>query len=565
MYKRLSITFLICFFAAILLGIIASHFLIRHYQIDPWNPRLPAILPLLILLTLIGLLFRFWRWHYFLRRSGIRIPTRDSLQIYLSAFSQTVIPLFIGEIALKSILIKRHSDTPFPRIILIVAYERLLDLLTLAILTIPYLLGHRYQYPVWAFSLILLVILTAIPAIRKAIWQSLSSILKVVIRWLVPDSHEFLRDYPLSIASTGVTATAMIFSLISWLMVASILPLAAFSLGGHVSWSTGIGGFALSTMAGGVTLLPGSVGITGSAMATMLVQEGMTPSLAGLTALTTRLSTFGLVFLLGLAVLAIYLYRNRSSKKSAPKDAFRYYEHEFAPDARDYYVEKKINLTRNRLNEILQGEDTLQHPKLLADVGVCQHAESRWVLDLGCGPGWYFPMLENDITGVVGIDSSMAQLRLAKGNFANSILVAGDICRMPYHDDSFDIAYGINIFHHLSSMESQQQTFQEIHRILRTEGLLILHEMNPTNPVFRFYLRYILPLFNRIDQGVEIWIDPRQLRNSDPFHLMALDYFTFLPDFVPKWLIGIFSRAERSLENSGLRKFSAHYMAVLQK
>ena len=555
MYKRLLLIFLACFLLSVVIGSIASYFLIRHYQIEPWNPRLIIILPALIFLTFIGLLFRFWRWHYFLRRSDIRIPTRLSLLIYLSAFSLTVIPLFIGEIVLKTILIRRHSDTPLSKTILIVVYERVLDLMTLAILTIPYLIGHHYRNPILSFFLsffpIAVAVLLIVPHIRKALWTILTKMLETIITWLVPDHYDARIAFPTSITSTGVTATAMVFSLVSWLMVASILPLAAISFGRQISWSPGIGIFGISTMVGGASLSPGSVGITGFAMAQTLIQNGIAPSLAGLAALTTRLSTFGLVFLTGLVVLGIYLYRYGFAKSTESKDAFRDYETQFARDARDYYIEKKINLTRNRLKKILQGEDTLQHPQI--------------ALDLGCGPGWYLPMLADSNTKTIGIDASVSQLLLAKKNTTKAKLIASDICSLPCRNNSIDIAYGINIFHHLPTKESQQQALQEIHRVLIPGGILVLHEMNPTNPLFRFYLGYILPLFNRVDRGVEVWIIPEQLKKSPLFHLETLDYFTFLPDFLPRWLMKPLQGLESVMEKSRWRRYSAHYMVVLQK
>jgi hypothetical protein len=42
-------------------------------------------------------------------------------------------------------------------------------------------------------------------------------------------------------------------------------------------------------------------------------------------------------------------------------------------------------------------------------------------------------------------------------------------------------------------------------------------------------------------------------------------YFTFLPDFVPRTIARILEPAERLLERSALRPYSAHYMCVFVK
>ena len=549
MYKRLLTTFLICFLIAIVVGTTASLILFRHYHIQPWNPTALVVLPLLILMTFLGLLFRFWRWHYFLRRSDIRLPTRLSMSIFLSAFSQTIIPLFIGEIALKAILVKRHTSATLERTILIVAYERLLDLMTLAILTIPYLLIHAVRQPLWAYLPICITILMILPPIRKTIWKSISSILKSIIHLLIPTESPAPNDYPISITSTAVTVNALILSLCSWIIVASILPITVTVLGEDIPWLHGTGIYAISAFAGGGSLSPGGVGVTGSLIAKTLIQTGISPTLAGLTGLITRLSTFGLVFAIGAVAFAAYLWKHRAATAKYSINTLYGYESEFATESREYYTKKKAVRIDNLLNE-----RATQQPSAI-----------RRILDIGCGPGWYLPLVGNRDSSVIGIDSSFSQLKLAQKNVPTATLLAGDICEFPIKDSQFDVAYAINIFHHLPTTQSQQQAFQEIHRILKPDGILMLHDMNVTNPLFRFYLGYILPLMNRIDQGIEIWIQPKNLRHHPLFHLRHTEYFTFLPDFLPGWMLRHLRDVESFMERSPIRKLSAHFMAVLQK
>jgi uncharacterized protein (TIRG00374 family) len=550
MYKRLFITFVVFFLAALAIGTGVSLLLFRHFHIQPWDSHALIVLPILILLTFVGLLFRFWRWHYILRHADVRLPTRLSMGIYLAGFSQTIIPLFIGEIALKTILIRRHSDTPLSKTILIVAYERLLDLMTLAFLTIPYLIGHHYRNPILSVFLSFFTIAVALsllmPQIRQALWTILTKMMEKAVKWLVPDHGDATSEFPISITSTGVTATAMVFSLGSWLVVASILPIATMFFGGHISWLQGIGIFGISTIAGGVSLSPGSVGITGFAMAQTLIQNGVSPSFAGLTALTTRLSTFGVVFALGVIFLGIYYWKYGKGIGDRKKASINY-ETEFADEAREYYVEKKAQYIEESLHA--------DQPAV----------EKSLVLDIGCGPGWYLPLIGDSRSIVIGIDSSISQLRLARKNVPNSTLLSGDICDFPLKCDQFDVAYAINVFHHLPSAEAQRQAFEEIYRILKPDGVLMLHEMNVTNPLFRFYLGYVLPLFNKVDQGTEFWIRPKNLESSTLFTLRHTEYFTFLPDFLPGWLLHILRGPEQLLEHSPIRKLSAHFMAVLQK
>jgi len=548
MYKRLLITFVVFFLAAVAIGTIASLLLFRHYHIQPWNPRALTILPVLILLTFLGLLFRFWRWHYILRRAGIRLPTRLSMGIYLAGFSQTIVPLFIGEIALKAALVRRHSQAPLGRIIAAISYDRLLDFLTLAILTLPYLILVSSAKPFWSYLPICIAALMLFAPIRKAFWRTVSRGLASVIRRLISREAASLSGIPEALTSYRVGGVALVFSLLSWLAVTSILPISTAVLGGDITWLHGIGVYAMSSFAGGGSLSPAGVGITGSFMAQALIQSGIMPSTAGLAGLVTRLSTFGLVFALGVIFLAIYYWKYGKPAEGKKKTATNY-ETEFAEEARDYYVEKKAHLIEEAVHHD-QSRDAF---------------DKSLVLDVGCGPGWYLPLISDGNSHVIGIDASMSQLRLARKNVPESTLLTGDICDFPLRSNQFDVAYAINIFHHLPSVEAQRRAFREIHRILKPGGVLMLHEMNVTNPLFRFYLGYVLPLFNKVDQGTEFWIRPETLKSSPLFQLRHTEYFTFLPDFLPGWLLHSLRGLELTLERSPFRKLSAHFMAVLQK
>ena len=58
---------------------------------------------------------------------------------------------------------------------------------------------------------------------------------------------------------------------------------------------------------------------------------------------------------------------------------------------------------------------------------------------------------------------------------------------------------------------------------------------------------------------------PRSLAARDGFHLEDVRYFTFLPDFTPRALMGAGVAVERMLERGPTKPFSAHYMAVLRR
>ncbi len=136
---------------------------------------------------------------------------------------------------------------------------------------------------------------------------------------------------------------------------------------------------------------------------------------------------------------------------------------------------------------------------------------------------------------------------------------------IPAAEASLDFVYTINVLHHLPSVADQRRAFAEMLRVLRPGGAIVLHEINTTNVLFRFYMGYVFPSLNCIDEGVERWLLPRELAALTDASIVDIHYFTFLPDFMPEGLVRLFSPVERRLERSFLRSYSAHYMAVLRK
>lgn len=170
---------------------------------------------------------------------------------------------------------------------------------------------------------------------------------------------------------------------------------------------------------------------------------------------------------------------------------------------------------------------------------------------------------------MVGVDSARGQLAVARQHAQRQglsvALRQASANDLPFAKDSFDFVYAINLFHHIDERE-RAQVLSEVLRVLKPGGMFFLHEMNSRNPWFRFYLSYLFPLVNCIDEGHERWIAPDELPSVQGATWARNPlYFTFLPDFLPAWLWSCLIPLERILEASpGLQRYSAHYMAVLR-
>jgi SAM-dependent methyltransferase len=185
------------------------------------------------------------------------------------------------------------------------------------------------------------------------------------------------------------------------------------------------------------------------------------------------------------------------------------------------------------------------------------------MLDVGCGLGRQSAEMIHRGYRVVGTDISSGLLSYAAA--AAVPVAAADALRLPFADETFDTVYTIGVLHHLGGPPEQQAACQEIARVLRPGGRFLIHESNPRNPLFRFYVGYVFPLLKTIDEGTECWIDPRDLNRMSRFNLLGVQYFTFLPDFIPRAFLRPLLGLQRMLEASPLRPYSVHYFGELQK
>ncbi|MFA4955887.1 MAG: class I SAM-dependent methyltransferase [Candidatus Methanoperedens sp.] len=99
------------------------------------------------------------------------------------------------------------------------------------------------------------------------------------------------------------------------------------------------------------------------------------------------------------------------------------------------------------------------------------------LLDAGCGSGKYSIPLKMRGFDVVGMDVSLAALRMlnesSKSRDVDIDILSGNIFQLPFTDGSFDIVWCYGVLQHLLS-EERESAICEFRRILRTGGLLFL-------------------------------------------------------------------------------------------
>lgn len=104
------------------------------------------------------------------------------------------------------------------------------------------------------------------------------------------------------------------------------------------------------------------------------------------------------------------------------------------------------------------------------------------ILDIGCGLGIITNFLKGSFPDaqLVGIDIDAEAIFHAKELYPACSFKVGDVLQIPYSDNSFDCVMLIQVLHHVPA-PLWPQAIQEIFRILKPGGKLILLENNPFN------------------------------------------------------------------------------------
>jgi len=101
------------------------------------------------------------------------------------------------------------------------------------------------------------------------------------------------------------------------------------------------------------------------------------------------------------------------------------------------------------------------------------------VLDLGCGTGRLYHLFK-DFQGVeyVGVDQSEGQIEVAKEDFPEARHKVAEMTELPFGEGEFDIIYCIATFHHLPDEVSRIKSLEEMKRVLKPGGKIIMTNWN---------------------------------------------------------------------------------------
>jgi SAM-dependent methyltransferase len=493
---------------------------------------------LVALCTLANLLARFIRWQYLLRRLGVRLHTLPSLAAFAGSFAFLPVPFYIGQMVARTRLAAPGAPTRRGTLLLAFVWERALDVWALALLATPV-----FAQP-WSAALGGACALALLPRVRTFVFDVACRTTAYATQFVMNDTFEIDRSVASRLVVHPVLTVSVAMSVAAWLLAGlSLIPL-AWAAGIELSPVDGVAAATSATLAGGLSMVPLGAGVSGILLLRRLERLLAEPAAAALVVVVFRAATLWFTVAIGAVALALHRWRMQPSHHDHFDDIDHEYDAWLPSHFRNHLVVKKTS----------------------AMAGYLSHAGPTVSgLDIGCGRGWYLHEMQRRGFRMAGVDLSARQLAAARAYAGAGVpVVRGSVLGLPFRE-RFDFAYIINVLHHMPTPARQVEALEEIGRVVRPGGMVFVHEMNVINPVFRFYLSYVFPILKGIEEGAEPYMDPRELHDVPGLRLERVDFFSFIPDFTPAWVMDAGVALERRLEQGPLGRYSAHFMAVFRK
>jgi uncharacterized membrane protein YbhN (UPF0104 family) len=273
--------------------------------------RWPLLVPAMAFAA-VSFGLRTLRWHSLLAAAGARPPLLTSLRTQLIGFSLTMTPGKVGEIY-KCYLIERRTGVPTARTAPIVLFEKLMDALAfggLALLAAALLPDLADAVNTGARTLIgagvaFVAIAVLVQMLRPHV------VFGLLMRWLgrVPFGRRIASAGALVLAGSidllhaPTLAKALALGIIARSCDGLALTWAAYALGINIAPIAGIFVLNSSGAIGGLSMLPGGIGVVEASMSVLLASLGAAPAAALAATLMARLLTFWIWVAVGLYLL----------------------------------------------------------------------------------------------------------------------------------------------------------------------------------------------------------------------------------------------------------------------
>jgi uncharacterized protein (TIRG00374 family) len=271
-----------------------------------------------VALTLVGLSYavRYLRWSYYLRRLGVHVGRRADVAIFAAGLAMTISPGKLGEV-LKSAFIFQVSGDPASKTAPAVLAERITDGVGMVVWGLLGALAFGFGPSVLVpFLGIMLAAALALRSRRLSILFKRSLGRVPGLGRLVPHVADF-HGASNRLLAAGPLGVGSALSFGAWGLELLAVYLSVRGVDAVVPFLVVVFIFAVASIAGSLSLLPGGIGAAEASLAGMFVAvAGLASGQAAAVTLVIRLLTLWfavLVGILGLAAVRRFVPRPKMS------------------------------------------------------------------------------------------------------------------------------------------------------------------------------------------------------------------------------------------------------------
>lgn len=250
-------------------------------------------------LTTAGYLLRYLKWDLFLKKAGVALPAKQNLFVFFSGLAMIVTPGKIGEIW-KGWLIRDISGDSLNKTVPVVVLDRITDVLSLILLSAVGILSYREGVPLLAALLV--CIAGFYVAVRsEPISARMLGVLERHAGKYAPDAKAMHTTFEQTMEPATLLGLSALNAL-AWFC--ECLGLYVVVMGFHEQISVTLATFIFSfaSLAGGVSMIPGGIGLAEATITGFLQVYGLDAASAIGIALVVRFGTLWYGVLLGSAV-----------------------------------------------------------------------------------------------------------------------------------------------------------------------------------------------------------------------------------------------------------------------
>lgn len=266
-----------------------------------------SLVPVILGLVAFSYVVRFGRWSYYLKILDVRLPLGMNAAIFTAGLSMTISPGKLGEV-LKSLFIRQVSGAPVARTAPAVFAERATD--GTGMVAWGLLGALAFSFGPGALLLFLAATVAGIAVLRSKRLSLLAErvLLKLpVVHRLAPHVGDF-HGASNELLSTRPLVVGTAFSFASWGLEILAVYLCTVGLGVSVPFLVVVFIFAVASLAGALSFVPGGLGVAEAGLAGMFGRiAGLSGGNAVALTLVIRLATLWFAAILG--ILGLFVVR----------------------------------------------------------------------------------------------------------------------------------------------------------------------------------------------------------------------------------------------------------------